>query len=207
MNRSTRSALARLAALLIAGTVALVAASGCAAASGGGTPAGLHPQWQAHMSAGLDAWQTGNVEAAARHYRDAVKVARERGLPAEEMAFSTYRLGEAIRVRPETARGEAALALFEESRLHFERAYGPDHPVLIPVWVRIASLQAANGESAAAVDARARADGIAVRSFPESHFLRERYGAARPGLMLHPLEVLQLLRDQQPGSARVVQGP
>lgn len=186
-----------------------IAASGCvsAARSGGGEP-GMSPAWRARMAAGLDAWDLGQRTTAVRHYRAAVRLAQREGLPAEERAFSSYRLGDAIRLHPEAGQGESAMALLDESRRHFERAYGPDHPVLIPVWVRIASLRAAGGDEAAARAARAAADRIAVRCFPESHFLRERYGSERPASLLHPLEMLQLVAaagGETPG--RVVRGP
>lgn len=186
-----------------------VAAAGCtsAAASGGTAGPAMSPAWRARMAAGLDAWAIGDRATAIRRYRQAVRLARQRGLPDEELAFSTYRLGDALRLHPEYARGESALALLDEARRHFESAYGCDHPVLIPVWVRIAALQSAAGDPAAARSSRETADRIAARFFPESHFLRERYGTARPGSLLHPLEILQLVtRTTGAASGRVVGG-
>jgi hypothetical protein len=185
-----------------------LATSGCATAASSGTPEpAIHPGWSRQMEAGLDAWQLGHPDAAALHYRRAVQLARKERLPCEELAFSTYHLGEAIRLRPETSRGESALALFEESRGHFEDCFGADHPVLIPVLVRIAALQAETGNPAQAEIARTRADRIAVRFFPASHFLRERFGVSRPAAMLHPLEVLDLMGAYTDTPEQVVQGP
>ena len=172
-------------------------------------PPGMHPVWEVHMAAGLDASDLGDLEAASGHYRRAVRVARNEKLPNEELAFSIYRLGESIRVQPGLSQDETALALLQEAQQHFARAYGPGHPVLMPVWVRIAAIQAESGDDQAADASRARADAIAVRFFPERHFLRERYGAARPAAILHPLEVLRLLGEPEAedGPERVVQGP
>ncbi len=183
------------------------AASGCAAATGGGAAAPLiHPDWEHHMAAGLDAWAVGDVSSAADQYRLALHLARERQLPAEELAFSSYHLGEAIRLHPTTSRGETALALLDEARRHFQTSYGVEHPVLIPVWVRIAQIQSDRGDDEAAANSWERADRIAVRFFPASHFLRERYGAARPALMLHPLEVLHMIGEPAAPPDQVVQG-
>jgi hypothetical protein len=180
--------------LLLVGLASALAASGCTTAAGGGSTAPhIDPAWEMHMAAGLGSWELGNIDAAAYHYRRAVRLARSEQLPPEELAFSTYRLGEAIRVRPATSRGETALALLEESRRHLELAYGVDHPVLIPVWVRLAALKAEGGDEEGAAVSQEAADRIALHSFPKSHFLRERYGTVRPGAILHPLEVLELI--------------
>ena len=62
--------------------------------------------------------------------------------------------------------------------------------------------------SEAAKAATATADRIAVRFFPESHFLRERFGAARPALILHPLEMLALIADDELDEPdQIVQSP
>lgn len=160
-------------------------------------PLRLHPAWEVQMSAGMDAADVGDVSAAARHFRRAVKLAKQERLPAEERAFASYRLGDLLRLQPDAARGEDVLSLLEESRASFERAYGPDHPVLLPVWMRLALVHDANGATESADVARAAADRIAVRFFPEHHFLRERFGAARPAEVVHPLEVLALLGDAE----------
>ena len=197
------SALHRLLAVCL---MSAVAASGCASATDGGVRATLHPSWLAQMAAGLDSSDQSDLARAAGHYRSALRLARDERLPEEELAFSSYRLGEAIRVRPETSRGETALALLDESRRHFEAAYGAHHPVLIPVWLRIAATQADVGNDEAAAAARVAADRIAVRSFPEHHFLRERYGLARPATLLHPLEMLSLVEARTREAKQIVQG-
>ncbi len=165
----------------------------------------IHPGWEVHMAAGLACSDLGDLDEAARHYRRAVRVARVESLPEEELAFSVYRLGDVLRERPDLARGETAHSLLDEARAGFEHAYGPQHPVLLPVWARIASIHDERGEPGAAEAARAAADHIAVRFFPESHFLRERFGAARPAALLHPLEVLAILGAEEDDTGRVVQ--
>jgi len=157
----------------------------------------VHPAWEVAMAAGLDASDVGRPSAAALHYRRALAVARRERLPAEELAFSAYRLGDLIRREPQLARGETALALLEEARDQFRRGYGPEHPVLIPVLARLARIYAEAGDTEASEAAREGADRIAVRFFPESHFLRERFGAARPAELVHPLEVLAMLGEDE----------
>jgi hypothetical protein len=182
-----------------------LAASGGAAATAGGVPGDpVYPRWKMHMSAGQGCFEVGDADGAASHYRQALRIARSQSLNDTELAFSAYRLGETIRLHPGAARGESALTLLDESLRHFEAAYGDGHPVLIPIWIRIAHLQTAMGDEAAADRSRTAADRIAARFFPESHFLRERYGTARPGLMLHPLDVLRLIGSPPGPTGRVV---
>ena len=197
--------------LLVCAAFAL-SASGCATASPRVEVPRIHPAWEVHMSAGLDAAEVGQREDAARHYRRAVDLARLERLPIEELAFSAYRLGDLIRTHPGLARNESALELLDEARRGFEQAYGSEHPVLLPVWARIARLHEEAGQIDAAAEARATADRIAVRFFPEAHFLRERFGAARPAEIVHPLEVLAMLGEEELGAEtdepeQVVQSP
>jgi hypothetical protein len=170
----------------------------------------IHPVWETHMAAGLDSAEIGDDAEAARHFRRAVALARIERLPSEELAFSAYRLGDLIRRVPELARtdkNETALALLDEARASFAKAYGPEHPVLLPVWARIAGILEANGEADAAASARETADRIAVRFFPEAHFLRERFGAARPAQVVHPLEVLAMLSAAEDDADQFVLSP
>ena len=195
-SRFRRGLLTRaLVALATAATIAAAAHAEPTEATEAAEPAGLDPVWTARMVAGLDAWDQGDLEAAGYHFRLAVARARA-GLPDEELGVSLYRLGDVIRVRPGLSRGESALDLLEEARRHLARAYGPDHPVLLPVWARIALLQSRAGRVAEAEASRAAADAIALRFFPEHHFLRERFGAARAAQVVHPLEVLHLLAGE-----------
>jgi hypothetical protein len=186
---------------VVAVAVTLIFAAGCTAPPRIEAPPPIHPLWELQMSAGLDASDLGNLDAASGYYRKAVQLARREQLPNEEMAFSIYRLGESIRVQPELAEGETALALFGEAHQHFASAYGPHHPVLIPVLIRIAAIQAERGNAEAAAATRATADAIAARFFPERHFLRERFGTTRPAAILHPLEMLQLVGEPEEANA------
>jgi hypothetical protein len=147
------------------------------------------------MAAGLDASDLGHPEAAARDFRRAVARARA-GLPDDELGFSLYRLGDLLRARPDLSRGESAVALLEEASMHLARAYGAGHPVLLPVWARIAVLRSRAGQHERAAAARAAADAIAVRCFPDRHFLRERFGTTHAASLVHPLEVLRLLEAE-----------
>lgn len=189
---ASRIHLARLAGALVAS-----AAVASAAAAGPATPEAvrLDAVWRASMAAGLEAADLGRPEAAARAFRRAVTRARA-GLPDDALGFSLYRLGDLFRGRPDLSRGESAVELLEEARVHLARAYGAGHPVLLPVWARIAVLRFRAGEHERAAAARAAADAIAVRCFPERHFLRERFGTTRAASLVHPLEVLRLLEAE-----------
>lgn len=196
------SAFHRILLVCLAGALT---ATGCATSPArNGVVPRIHAAWEVHMSSGLGCSDLGDLEEAARHYRRAVRVARVEALPREELAFSAYRLGDVLRERPDLARGESALALLDEARAGFADAYGAEHPVLLPVWVRIASIHDERGEPEAAEAARAAADRIAVRFFPEGHFLRERFGDARPASLLHPLEILAILGASPDEPGRMV---
>jgi hypothetical protein len=197
--------------LLLLCLTSTFAATSCAASPPHAAhPIRIHPTWEVHMAAGLDATDVGDHAAAVRHFRRAVRVARNERLPEEELAFSIYRLSETVRTDPQLARDEDAFDLLQESRRHFERAYGSTHPVLMPVWARIAAIQTERGDTEGAAESHAASDEIALRAFPESHFMRERYGAASPAVMLHPLEVLHLIGSDLPAqeiddAGRIVQ--
>jgi len=169
---------------------------GCASPSPAETPPpGLDPIWAREMRAGLDALELGRPEAAERRFQRALDVARETELPSDELAFSLYYLADAIgRSHPrDRMRADRAESLFEEARVELERAYGPAHPVLMPVYERLAALRTRAGDKRGAAALRTAGDRIAARFFPQHHFLRERFGGASPAAILQPLQVLQLL--------------
>ena len=117
----------------------------------------------------------------------------------QELAFSAYKLGDTLLAHSEWAEtverrsADTAMRLFGESLAAFEESYGAAHPILLPVLARIGLIHASRREDGAANAARARAERIARSSFPEGHFLRERFGNAHAAVLLHPLEILHLL--------------
>ena len=168
----------------------------------------LHSSWADQMSAGLACSELQRLEDAARHYRRAVQLARSESLPETKLAFSLYRLGDVLREKPELGRGERADVLLQEARVRFERVYGSNHSVLIPVWANLASLYDERGEVAAARAARASAKRIAGHLFPEHHALRRRLRSGRPARRPHPLEVLSILGTQEEAlPKRLVRAP
>ena len=188
---------------LLAATVAVVCL-GAACVSAQRAPV---PGWQDQLAAGLDASDLGDFDAAAEHFRGAREAAR-RVADTLALGFSTYRLGDLLFRHPHLARGsESAEVTLREALATLEAEYGPGHPVLMPVHARIARLELDRGARAEAAASLAAADAIAVRFFPEHHFLRDRFGTARPALLLHPLEVLRLISagswdDLDPDMAR-----
>jgi hypothetical protein len=187
-----------------------VVAAGCTATAPRESALHIHPAWEASMSAGLGAAEIGDIAAAAGHYRLALDLVHRERLPSEEHAFSAYHLGDLMQRHPAAVPedgGETALALLEEARACFAKTYGPDHPVLLPVLARLAQIRESAGDAEGAAAARDTADRIAARFFPETHFLRERFGAARPSQIVHPLEILALLADEDAQLERMVRSP
>jgi hypothetical protein len=77
----------------------------------------------------------------------------------------------------------------------FAALYGPEHPVVIPILLRLAEIETRDGDPKGAAALVARADRITARTFPDSHFMRARSGDHRPAADLDPREVLQILAD------------
>jgi hypothetical protein len=175
--------------------------SACAIPQSPSAPRAIDPDWQVHMTAGQRAAELGDLDAASTHYRRALGIARSEPARTEELAFSAYHLGDTLLEHPGTSWASSprprAIALLEESLSAFERRYGPTHPILMPVLSRIARARSSVGEHATAAAAIARTDRIAAHSFPESHFLRERFGATPSAEVLHPAEMLKLLRQEK----------
>jgi len=177
--------------LALAAAVAL-AGPGCA-----GDPARTGASWHEHMQRGALAVEAGDPATGVEQFRQALESAQEHGGSegSNELAYSAWHLGDLCFKHPDLCQPGDAETWTLVSLLAFERLYGPEHPVVIPVLLRMAEIREGEGDGSAAVALRARADGITARSFPESHYLRSRLGTHRPASGLHPQELLRILAD------------
>ena len=149
------------------------------------------------MQRGAQAVEAGDAAAGAQQFRVALEIAREdpSGSGVNELAYSAWHLGDLCFKRPGVCEpGEAELRTAESLDL-FGDLYGPEHPVVIPVLLRMADIRAGEGDEADAARLREKADRITAQTFPESHYMRSRMGKHRPASGLHPQELLRILAD------------
>jgi hypothetical protein len=138
------------------------------------------------------AHQGDRAEARAAFERARELAFRER---PDRIAYTRWHYGDMCFKRPDwCAPGEAERAT-EQAYEIFAVEYGPEHPVVIPVLLRLSEIRAAQGDAEAAGVLLDRADQITARTFPESHFMRSQIGAHRPASDLHPQELLRILAE------------
>ena len=172
----------------------IAAALGCGAWLGLGCTASPPPQtqsWEQETRLAVDSIRRGDPQGGVTHYERAREVARE----PRQSAYANWHLGDAcFRYDGLCGPGEAesttrvSLALFGE-------LYGSEHPVVIPILLRLSVLAARRGDTDASAVLLAEADRITTRTFPESHFMRVQSGSQRPASQLHPLQVLKILAE------------
>jgi hypothetical protein len=175
-------------------TAMLLVAMGCA--SGNGTSA--HVRWHDEMQAAGAAVDEGDAVAGAEHFRQALAASLQEPSNPNEVAYAAWHLGDLCFKHPTACRAGEAEAGTGEALAIFEIHYGPEHPVVIPVLLRMAEIRAGEGDAASAAALREKADRITARTFPESHFMRARMGTHRPAADLHPQELLRILADVDP---------
>ena len=113
----------------------------------------------------------------------------------DRVAYTRWHQGDMCFKRPSWCPpGEAERATDEAYEI-FAVEYGPDHPVVIPVLLRLSEIQSERGDGEGAQRLLERADRITEQTFPESHFMRSRIGAHRPAADLHPQELLRILAE------------
>lgn len=176
--------------LAVAAVAVAALALGCASA-----PLGAVNEWERQMRLAVDSLDQGDARAGVEHYQRAVEAALEEPGDPTQLAYASWHLGDACFRYPDScAAGEAerktriSLALFGEQ-------YGPEHPVVIPILLRLSAIEADLGDPEQAKALLEQADRITARTFPESHFMRARMGNHRPASQLDPLEILQILAE------------
>lgn len=172
----------------------VAAALGCSVLLGLGCTASPPPQsrtWEQETHLAVDSIRRGDPQGGVTHYARAREVAQE----PRQSAYANWHLGDACyRYDGLCGPGEAetttrvALALFGAM-------YGPEHPVVIPILLRLSVLAAGRGDADASAELLAEADRITTRTFPESHFMRAQSDNQRPASQLHPLQMLKILAE------------
>jgi hypothetical protein len=141
------------------------------------------------------------VEAANDGDRRAAMAAFERSLDLarrerpDRRAYTRWHQGDTCFKRPRWCPSGEAERATEEAYDIFAIEYGPEHPVVIPVLLRLSEIHAQVGDDEGAEEFLGLADRITARTFPESHFMRSRIGAHRPASDLHPQELLKILAE------------
>jgi hypothetical protein len=182
------NALVRLGVVLAAVTFAL----GCATES---VPRATSSTWEFQMQSGVEAVARDEPAVAVEHFGRAIELARQRPRRGNQLANATWHLADVCFRHPGSCQPGGAwretLAAYEIFAAH----YGPEHPVVIPVLLRLSEIRAREGDLASARALLDQADRITARWFPESHFMRARMGDHRPAASLHPRELLQILAE------------
>lgn len=147
------------------------------------------------MRAGSEEARAGSMAEAAESYRRALALALDQPQQPSRIAYAAWHLGDVCFHSPEACPPGAARQRTEVSYEIFGALYGPEHPVVIPILLRLAEIHAGDGDAAGAQRLVERADRITDRTFPESHFMRLRTGGHRPAEDLDPQELLRILAE------------
>ena len=99
--------------------------------------------WEPNMNAGLRDLGEGHYASAQYYFTASLEIAR--GTPAKPvwLAYSSWHLGDLYYEHPELGTLRAAEALIDESHAAFAEAYGSQHPVVIPLLLRLSQIHAA----------------------------------------------------------------
>ncbi len=173
-------------------------ALGCAAVLGVGCASGSPhggSVWDRQMRLGVESVNRGDPRAGVAHYEQALEAAREEPGKPNHLAYANWHLGDACFRYPESCASGEAERKTQISLALFGGQYGPEHPVVIPILLRLSDIKTQLGDPEEAEVLLEQADRITARTFPESHFMRARMGTHRPASQLHPLEILQILAE------------
>ena len=166
-----------------------------AACATGGAPGGVENSWEGQMRAGGEAFRSSRFAEAADHYHQALAISARQPHQPSRIAYSAWHLGDACFAAPGECPPGTARQRTEESLQIFAALYGPEHPVVIPILLRLADIDEREGNDAGAASLRTRADAITERTFPESHFMRVQNDGHRPAADLDPQELLRILAE------------
>ena len=147
------------------------------------------------MRAGADAASQGRRGEALGFYRQALALAVEDGHQPIRLAHSAWYVGDVCFDAPDLCAPGEARRRVAQSFAIFSALYGPEHPVVIPILLRQAALEARDGDPEEAARLVEQADRITARTFPDSHFMRSRSGDHRPASDLDPVELLRILAE------------
>ena len=175
-------------ALSVVVLVAAACASGRHSELGGST-------WQDEMRAGVESSEEGDEAAAAAAFGRAVGLARLDPLHSDELAYASWHLGDVCFHSPDLCPAGEAERETQISYDLFAAHYGPEHPVVIPILLRLSALHEQRGDAAGAKALLDESDEITARTFPASHFMRAGSGSYRPAASLHPQEILEILSE------------
>lgn len=139
----------------------------------------------------MDSIQRGDPQGGVTHYERARAAAHD----PRESAYANWHLGDACYRYDGLCGPDEAESTTRVSLALFGDLYGPEHPVVIPILLRLSVLAARRGDADTSTALLAQADYITARTFPESHFMRARSGDERPASQLHPLQVLKILAE------------
>lgn len=147
------------------------------------------------MRAGAEAEGAGRPEDALACYRRALEIALRQSQQPIWLAHTAWYLGDLCFENEDLCASEEAALRTREALAVFAALFGPEHPVVIPVLLRLSEIDARDGRPARAAALLERADRITARTFPDSHFMRSRSGTHRPASDLDPQELLRILAD------------
>ena len=147
------------------------------------------------MRVGIESNQVGDGAAAVEAFGRAVELAGLDPSRPDELAYATWHLGDACFHSPGLCPAGESERETQASYDLFADRYGPEHPVVIPILLRLAALHARRGDAAGASALVEESDEITARSFPASHFMRAYIGSYRPASSLHPQEMLEILSE------------
>ncbi len=147
------------------------------------------------MRSGAEQVHGGSMAEAAGSYRRALELAVQQPHQPSRIAYSAWHLGDVCFQSPDVCPPGAARQRTRVSYEVFGVVYGPEHPVVIPILLRLAEIQALDGDPATAQALVEQADMITARTFPESHFMRIRSDGHRPAADLDPQELLRILAE------------
>ena len=192
LPRGQSRARASLARLWLCVLCALLAGAGCA--SDPVSPF-ADPGWERQMRAGVDAANAADPATAIASFERAVEAAQREPENPNRLAYASWHLGDLCFKQPDFCEPGKAERSTRQAFDAFASNYGPEHPVVIPVLLRLGDIRAGQGDAEGAEQLREQADRITERWFPESHYIRSRMGAYRPASSLHPQELLRILSE------------
>ena len=121
----------------------VTSALGCAAVLGVGCASGSPhggSVWDRQMRLGVESVDRGDPRAGVAHYEQALEAAREEPGKPNHLAYANWHLGDACFRYPESCASGEAEQKTQISLALFADLYGPEHPVVIPILLRLSDI-------------------------------------------------------------------